>query len=71
MQKTSGKKIRGMLIIRNGKIGVKLYPGQELGTTCHKINDALLPGTAANRVGWNDDPKDGDDLEYARRQQLQ
>jgi hypothetical protein len=69
MQKTSGKKVRGVLIIRNGKIGIRLDSGQELGKSCHKINDILLPGTAINRQMWEDAPKDPDDYEHVNQQQ--
>ena len=68
MNKTSGKKVKGWIIIRNGKMGVRLDAGQELGTSCHRINDILLPGTAVDRKTWEDDPKIPDDLEFDRRQ---
>lgn len=49
--------VTGTLTFRNGKLGFKLDPNQKLGTDCHKLTLALLPGVAAKREKW-DDPKD-------------
>jgi hypothetical protein len=67
MQKTSAAPVTAWLIIRNGKIGIRLDPNQQLGKSCHAINDALLPGAAKSRQEWTDAPKPPPDV----RQQQQ
>jgi hypothetical protein len=61
--------ITGTIIIRNGKIGIKLDPGQELGKKCHALNDVLLPGVATKRQAWEDDPNRIPDQEQFQAQQ--
>lgn len=61
------KIITGMLVFRNGKLGIRLDPGQQLEKKCKDINDALLPGHAVNRQHW-EDPKNIPDQQDFRRQ---
>ena len=56
-QMGGSRKVKAILVGGpNGEKKLILLPNQQLGNSCHAIQDATLKGPAIGKGSWNDDP---------------